>query len=340
MNANPNSEGPLVSIVLNSFNTDPFIEDQIDSILRQTYKNFELIVCDDHSTDRTPEIINQFMRKDQRVRSLEITKTAGVIGDKPRSVMTFQEGFENCRGEFIATSDADDHWLPNRLQTGVDYLLAHPETDLVFTDSVVANEDLSLKMGSLQKRLGNPCKSGSIPIDELLIRNLLPGHVMLFRRHLLQKIMPVPSGMTVDSWTGLVASLRAPLAYVPEVTVLYRQHGRNVTSARVRGFRYYIQRCNRPDFLRDYVIDKSGQMDAHEKLLSFDGSEAARKAVSEKIANQKALFAVIEARSFPRFILNLVGAAWTILRSNQKYHFKQLGFLAASWGAIRKMKSA
>jgi glycosyltransferase involved in cell wall biosynthesis len=336
MDSNQSSKQPLVSVVLNSFNTENFIGEQIDSILKQTYTNLELIFCDDCSTDRTPEIVREYMQKDPRVKWVKTDRNLGKAAIDRGVYLTFQKGFQLCRGEFIALSDADDFWLPDKIQVQVDYLLAHPEIDAVFTDSIIANKDLSLRLGSFQKRLGNTSSGGLFPIDAILKRNLSPGHVLFFRRNVLPKIPPMADGFSHDSWVVLTGVLNSPLGYISQPTVLYRQHEGNVGGAKVWNLGFFLKRLNDPDFVQLYIKDKSGQMAGHKMLLSRGPSDATRKALNEKIANQTALFAVIQAKSFPGFIFKLFGAAWIILKSSQKYHLKQLGYLALSWGAIRK----
>jgi glycosyltransferase involved in cell wall biosynthesis len=338
MDSNQKSPQPLVSIVLNSFNTDRFISQQIESILAQTYTNIELIVCDDCSTDRTVEIVKEFMQKDPRVKWLQNERNLGK-GNMDRGIcLTFQRGFELSQGEFLALSDADDFWLPNKIRLQVEYLQAHPEINLVFTDSIVANKDLSSKLGSFQQRLGNSSSGGLIPIDVILERNLPPGHSLVFQRSILKKLPPVPDGFSNDSWVDLVGALNAPLGYMSEQTVLYRQHEGNASSANTRGLSYYFKRFNDPEFLQYYYKDKSCQMTGHKVLLTREPSDAARKALTEKVANQTVLLEVLYAKNFLQFVSKLFSAFWAILSTGQKYHLKQLGFLALSWGAIRKLK--
>jgi glycosyltransferase involved in cell wall biosynthesis len=338
--SNRGSDQPLVSVVLNSYNTERFISNQIQSILDQTYTNLELIVADDCSTDRTAEIVRQFMHKDPRVKWLQNEYNLGRHYHRAQaSCLTFQKGFEIAQGQFIATSDADDFWLPGKIKMQVDYLQAHPEIDLVFTDSTIVSEDMSLKMGSFQKRLGNDGSRNLITMNAVLKRNMVAGHVVLFRRKLLSRIIPISADYFAhDYWTALVAALDAPLGYLRESTVLYRQHAANVAGAKVRNLLFYLGMLNDAAFLQDHFDSKTGEIAGHKKLLTFGGSEVASlKALNEKILNQTAILEVMKARHFPGFIFRLFRAAWTILWTDQKFLFGQLAFLALSWGGIRKL---
>jgi glycosyltransferase involved in cell wall biosynthesis len=332
------SHQPLVSVVLNSYNTDRYISGQIQSILDQTYTHLELIVCDDCSTDRTAEIVREFMQKDPRVKWLQNEHNLRAYGRAGATSRTFQRGFESSQGEFIATSDADDFWLPEKIKIGVDYLLSHPEVDLVFTDSIVSSEDLSEKLGSFQERLGNLAAKPFVSMNALLKRNIVPGHVVLFRRNVLPGAIPLADCFSHDNWTALVAALNHPLGYLPERTVLYRQHGGNVTGANERNLSFYVGMLSDGAFLKDHFENKAGQIIGYKRLLTLKGSEAARRALSEKIQNQTALLTVMQAPNFFTFIYRLLKAAWTILGTKQKYHLSQWGYLALSWRGIRKLK--
>jgi glycosyltransferase involved in cell wall biosynthesis len=339
MNQNPNSEQPLVSVVLNSFNAEEVIGEQIDSILRQTYKNLELVVCDDHSTDGTLEIVKEYARKDPRVRWVQNETNLGA-NDRHRGIcLTFHRGFELSKGEFIAISDADDFWVSDKIEKLTGYLVANPSVDLVFSNSMIASADLSVKLGSLQEKQGNRRRSGLISIETLLQRNLVAGHVTFFRRKIVPRILPFPVGWTFDSWVGLVCALNSPVGYIDECLVLYRQHGASLIGAEPRNLRYYVKRLNDPGFIMDYFKDKSGQLAAHRRLLAnVDMSEYSKNALASKTANEEALLAVIGSTGIAQFGARLARAAWTIMQTKQKYHLKQWLFLAVSWGSIKSAR--
>lgn len=321
---------PLVSVMLIVLNGERYIPEQIDSILAQTYSNLELIVCDDCSTDRTPEIVREYMRKDSRVKLAQNERNLRVSA-------TFQRHCHLCGGEFIAPSDHDDFWLPEKIELMVDYMSKHPETDLAFTDSMVTNGDLSEKRGSFQRIIGNPSRRKPIPIEVLLERNLVPFHASMFRRALIPKIIPIPEGFMYDIWTALVCSLNSPLGYIDQCLDLYRQHPSNMVGVSARGIKYYFKQLNDREFLHQYYNAKVKLLTIYQKLLTLEGSSATQSALKEKTINQAALLTAMRATSFPEFVNSLIKAAWTILHTGQKYHLKQCLFLALSWGGIRKL---
>jgi glycosyltransferase involved in cell wall biosynthesis len=124
----------LVSMIVTSYNREKYIKACLDSILAQTYKDIEIILIDDCSTDRTLEIVNEFQREavkkrpDMKDRITVISLPWNVGYEGPLTMGMFLS-----RGEFIAIQDSDDLSHPERIQKQVNYLTANPEYELVGT---------------------------------------------------------------------------------------------------------------------------------------------------------------------------------------------------------------
>jgi glycosyltransferase involved in cell wall biosynthesis len=143
--------GPLVSIILPTYNRAYVIDKAIISILNQTYKNFELIVVDDCSTDNTRDIIEKYLRADNRVRYIRNDKNLGPAG--ARNI-----GIESAIGEFIAFQDDDDEWFPYKLEKQVDLLCSLPETFAIVYSGfykIVGREKNYIPSRSIHPREGN-----------------------------------------------------------------------------------------------------------------------------------------------------------------------------------------
>lgn len=117
---------PRVSVILPAYNAERFIGEAIDSILAQTYRDFELIIISDGSTDLTPDIIRQYAKKDKRIRFFNNRKNRGLI-------YVLNMGLRKVRGEYIARMDADDISLPTRFEKQVAYLDANPDVGVLGT---------------------------------------------------------------------------------------------------------------------------------------------------------------------------------------------------------------
>lgn len=126
----PVFDGPLVSIVMPAHNAADFIDDAIHSVLGQSYGNWELIVVDDHSTDKTVEVVKQF--KDKRVQVIALKRNGGAAKARNR-------GIREARGEYLAFLDADDLWQPDKLERQLAFMAkkdcAFSFASYVFADS-------------------------------------------------------------------------------------------------------------------------------------------------------------------------------------------------------------
>lgn len=104
---------PLVSVIMPAYNVEKYIEEAINSVLAQSYTNWELLVIDDGSTDKTLQIVQKIAEKDNRVFLIRNEKNMGVARTRNR-------GFELCTGEYVALLDSDDIWHTEKLEKQVD----------------------------------------------------------------------------------------------------------------------------------------------------------------------------------------------------------------------------
>ena len=102
---------PLISVIVPVHNGERFLSETLVSALSQTFPDFELIIVDDGSSDRSPRLIEDFLARDARVRAAR-QLNSGVAAARNR-------GIAEARGEFIATLDADDLWRPQKLEKQV-----------------------------------------------------------------------------------------------------------------------------------------------------------------------------------------------------------------------------
>ncbi|MCF6192173.1 MAG: glycosyltransferase family 2 protein, partial [Candidatus Hydrothermae bacterium] len=107
---------PLVSVVLPTFNRASTLPDAVRSVLMQTYNRLELIVVDDGSRDATPQVMQEFLKADSRVRYIRYVENRGV--SHARNV-----GLDQARGELVAFQDSDDLWFPDKLEKQVETFL-------------------------------------------------------------------------------------------------------------------------------------------------------------------------------------------------------------------------
>jgi len=125
---------PKVSILLPTHNGSRFISKSIESVLLQSFEDFELIIIDDGSTDMTPDIAKEFTRKDKRVVFMSNKKNLGIQ-------KTLNNGMRIAKGEYIARVDDDDEWVgSDKLARQVDFLDKNSDHVLVGTGVIVVDE--------------------------------------------------------------------------------------------------------------------------------------------------------------------------------------------------------
>ena len=127
----------LISIIMAAYNAEKTIEQAINSVLRQTYTDFELLVVNDCSKDRTVELVKSIAAKDNRVRLISNEKNSGVS-------FTRKHGLEESNGSWIAILDSDDAWTPDKLEKQIELSKENKCLILLFTGSAF----LWTRMGS------------------------------------------------------------------------------------------------------------------------------------------------------------------------------------------------
>lgn len=126
-------EKPLVSIIMGVYNAEKTIKRCINSILNQTYENWEFIICNDGSSDGTLNILNEYQKTDSRIK---------VISNKSNKklAVSLNRCLKYAKGKYIARMDADDESLPQRLEVEVDFLERHEQVDLVGCNRIIFDE--------------------------------------------------------------------------------------------------------------------------------------------------------------------------------------------------------
>lgn len=109
------NEEPLVSIIMPNYNCEKYLSETIKSVVNQTYNNWELIIVDDCSTDRSVTIIQQFMVQDSRIKLIINERNIGAALSRNKAI-------EVARGEYIAFLDSDDLWLENKLEKQINFM--------------------------------------------------------------------------------------------------------------------------------------------------------------------------------------------------------------------------
>lgn len=132
-NINKNVAKPLVSIIMAAYNADRYIAESIESILSQTYSNWELIIVDDASSDKTVEIANEYAKYDPRIKLICQDKNSG-------PAIARNQAIEKSLGKYVAILDSDDISLPSRIEEQVMFLEEHCNFGIIGSWTSVIDE--------------------------------------------------------------------------------------------------------------------------------------------------------------------------------------------------------
>ena len=124
---------PKISVIMSAYNSEKFISKSIDSILAQTFKNFELIIINDSSIDKTKDIIETYRKKDKRIKIICNRQNLGPAKSRNRALKI-------AKGEYIAIMDSDDVSLPKRLEVQYHFLENNPDIFLIGGGAIKINE--------------------------------------------------------------------------------------------------------------------------------------------------------------------------------------------------------
>ncbi len=210
----------LISICLATYNGEKYLQEQMDSLVAQTYENFELIVQDDFSSDNTVNVVESY--SDRLDIKLAINKSnLGYIEN-------FEIALKKTSGEYIAICDQDDIWDKNKLQILIDNL---QDNSLIYSNSLLIDENGNSLGKTLSQKLKNNFIDSNSSLN-FLYDNCVSAHSMLFSKELLNHIFPLPKNIYFDQWIAATAANLDGVKYIDKILVNYRQHDSNTLGNR------------------------------------------------------------------------------------------------------------
>src|ERR1041384_7767563 len=220
-----------ISVAMCTYNGADFLPAQLESILVQSRKPDQIVICDDGSTDETRALLQKFEKQSPDVILLRFNKTN--LG----SIKNFEQAIRMCSGEIIALSDQDDVWRPDKLQL-IEQAFTKSSTGLVFSDADIVDENLK----PLNRRMWN--EVGFDAHKRKLLRNAralevlatgwtVTGATMAFRSQFMKICLPVPDGIAMihDGWIALAIAAVADVVAIDEPLIQYPPHERQQIGA-------------------------------------------------------------------------------------------------------------
>lgn len=216
MVATENNNYPLVSIVLATYNGEKFLEEQLDSLVQQTYPNIEIIALDDCSKDGSVSILRKYAQKYEHFTVVVNDVNLGYIRN-------FEKACKLAKGEYISFCDQDDVWAPEKTALLMASIGDHP---MIYCDSAFVDANLNSlnDKHSDRKRLASFNNCLYFATD-----NCVGGHALIMHRSILEDALPFPLEMPYDLWLAFVTTFKGEIKYYDQPFVKWRQHGSNVT---------------------------------------------------------------------------------------------------------------
>lgn len=233
---------PTVSVLIPCYNYAAFVGDAIESVLAQTYRRFEIVVCDDGSTDQTAEIVRRYSRREPQVRLIR-QQNAGMN-------VAVTTALRESSGSVTCLLDADDRYFPHKLHDVVEGFRRHPRAGFLVHRIALTN-DRGVVEG-VRPLLWDPPSGWYGPV---VVQSgegppgLVPTVGLCFRREILDQILPLPespqrewrAGRGWDNAIAALALLTTEVVGLTEVCAEYRLHGGNAVNPAAIDIPYLAQ---------------------------------------------------------------------------------------------------
>jgi glycosyltransferase involved in cell wall biosynthesis len=226
------TKNKLIYILLSSYNGEKYIEEQINSLINQTHKNWKLLIRDDGSSDKTIDIIKKFEKKDKRV---SLIKSSGNLGSCKSFLHLVAYTKKHFKPEYIMFCDQDDVWLKDKIKNAISLMQEkekiEPEVPiLVHTNLIVVDKNLNIINKSFWK--DQKTKPHKNKLRQLFNGNIAHGCTMLLNKKLIGKIYSRPNDALLhDTWITLIAAAFGEIYRIYKPDILYRQHEDNESGA-------------------------------------------------------------------------------------------------------------
>ncbi|MBQ9012691.1 MAG: glycosyltransferase family 2 protein [Bacilli bacterium] len=210
----------LVSIITPMYNSEKYIGQTIESVLNQTYQEWEMLIIDDCSNDNSPNIVKEYVQIDKRIRYIRVKENKGV--SNARNI-----GLQQARGRFIAFLDSDDIWSYSKLENQIDFMIEKNCT-ITFTSYELIDED--------SNKLGKEIKVPSeVRYNDLLKGNILGCLTVIIDKSKIDFDIEMSSARHEDYILWLSILKKGHIAYgIDKILAKYRKSSTSLSGNKVK----------------------------------------------------------------------------------------------------------
>lgn len=213
---------PFISVLMTAYNAEDYIGLAIQSILDQTYRNFEFIIIEDCSKDSTWEIIEGYAKKDTRINAIKNQKNMKAGGSS-------NKGLKLCKGKYVLRMDADDWSYADRIEKQINFMEKNPDVVVSGGSLVVCNQDLK-PIGVRHYKI-----SDEDIREEALRLNPIPHPASIWQREAIKKtnLYPTDRGMSEDYQLTLEISQFGKLGNLDDNLIKFRVHSKSISNSKM-----------------------------------------------------------------------------------------------------------
>ena len=257
----------MIDILMATYNGEKFIEEEIDSIISQSYSDWRLIISDDCSKDGTVSIIKNFQKKyPEKILLFENDVPSGSAQNN------FFNAIKYTTSDYVMFSDQDDVWLPDKIENTYNKMMEIESACdcntpvLIHTDLKVVDSDLNTINDSLFKMMNIDSKRCAI--NNILVQNIVTGCTVMGNRALFNYFKKIPQNAVMhDMWIALIASAFGKIGFVDKSTMLYRQHGNNSVGAKdTKSLNYVLYKIFHAKEIHNSLVKQYKQADEFREI--------------------------------------------------------------------------
>ncbi|WBV61968.1 glycosyltransferase family 2 protein [Chryseobacterium camelliae] len=240
-----------ISVALCTFNGEKYLQQQIDSILHQTVKVNEIVVCDDGSGDSTLQILQEYHNQFPEIFRIYSNEK------NLRSVKNFEKAISLCTGDFIFLSDQDDIWEEIKVERYLNHFKQHPTIDVICSNGYLIDDNNTQLEKYTVWDVPQILKSNNLDYFKIFctIGNFATGASMAIRKSFVEKILPFPliDGFHHDEWIAVIASEENRFDFINDKLFSYRIH----SEQQVGGISYPKDENSKEKMIQKFDVNRT-----------------------------------------------------------------------------------